>query len=58
LTIVDQQGKRVAAIIDGVVAAGRHEAFWDAQQVRAGVYVANMKIAGRPGWAGRIVIAK
>ena len=58
MTIFDQQGKRIAAIIDGVISAGRHEAVWDAHRVRAGVYVAKMTIDGRQGGAERIVIAK
>jgi hypothetical protein len=58
MAIFNQQGKRIAAIIDGVIPAGRHEAVWETHRARAGVYVVNMTIGGRATGAGKIVIAK
>jgi len=56
--ILDQRGRRIAAVTDGIVPAGRHEAVWDAKRVRAGVYVCRVEIDGRGEWAGKIVIGK
>jgi hypothetical protein len=58
MNIFDQQGRRVAVIINGIIPAGRHEAVWDAKQVPAGVYVCRTAIDGVEGWSGRIVIGK
>jgi len=56
--IFDQRGRRIAAVVDGIVPAGRHEAVWDAKLVRAGVYVCRVEIDGRGEWAGKIVVGK
>ncbi|MGA2506260.1 MAG: arabinofuranosidase catalytic domain-containing protein [Chitinispirillaceae bacterium] len=58
MNVFDQQGRRVAAIVNGVIAAGRHEAVWDAKRVPAGVYVCRTAIDGMEGWTGKIVIGK
>jgi non-reducing end alpha-L-arabinofuranosidase len=58
VTILDQRGRRIAAIIDGIIPAGRHEAVWDAKRVPAGVYVCRVAMDGMEGWTGRIVIGK
>ena len=58
INIFDEQGRRVAAIVDGIISAGRHEAVWNAKRVPAGVYVCRTAIDGRDGWTGRIVIGK
>jgi hypothetical protein len=34
----DRAGRRVATLLDGTMAAGRHEAMWDARALPAGVY--------------------
>ena len=48
----------IAAIVDGVVPAGRHEAVWNAKRVPAGMYVCRTAIDGRDGWSGKIVVGK
>jgi non-reducing end alpha-L-arabinofuranosidase len=58
MSIVDQRGRQIAVIADGVIAAGRHEAVWDARQIPAGVYVCRIVIDGRDGWAGKVVVGK
>jgi hypothetical protein len=58
MSIVDQRGRQIAAIVDGVVPAGRHEAVWDAKRVPAGVYICRIAIDGMEGWTGKIVIGK
>ena len=58
MNIFDQQGRQVAAIVDGVIPAGRNKAVWNTKRVPAGVYVCRIVIEGRNGWAERIVIGK
>jgi hypothetical protein len=58
MNVFDQQGRRIAAIVDGVVSAGRHDAVWNANRVPAGVYIVRMAIDGQNGWAGRIITGK
>lgn len=56
MIIVDQRGRRIASVVNGVVSAGRHQAVWDARLVPAGVYVCSINIDGRNRWSGKIVI--
>jgi hypothetical protein len=56
--IVDQRGRQIAAIVNGVIPAGRHEAVWDANRIPAGVYICRVSIDGLEGWTGKIVIGK
>jgi non-reducing end alpha-L-arabinofuranosidase len=58
MNIFDQQGRRVAVIVDGVMPAGRHQAVWDATRVPAGVYVCRTDIDGLEGWSDRIIVGK
>ena len=58
MNIFNQQGRQIAAIVDGIIPAGQHDAVWDAKRVPMGVYIVKMTIDGRDGWAGRIVIGK
>jgi hypothetical protein len=58
VNILDQRGRRIAPVADGIVSAGRHEAVWDAKRVRAGVYICRVEIDGMAGWTGKIVIGK
>jgi hypothetical protein len=58
MTIFDQQGRRIAAIVDGIIPAGRHEAVWNVKRVPAGVYVCRTTIDGMIGWAGKIIVGK
>jgi hypothetical protein len=58
MNIVDQRGRRIAVVVDGVIPAGRHEAVWNAKRIPAGVYIWRIAIDGKEGWAGRIVIGK
>jgi non-reducing end alpha-L-arabinofuranosidase len=58
VNIFDQQGRRIAPVLYGIITAGRHEAFWDTKRVPAGVYVFRVAIDGREEWAGKIIIGK
>ncbi len=58
MNIADLQGRQVAAIFDGVIPAGQHQAVWNARQVPAGVYVWRIAMDGRDGWSGKIVIER
>ncbi len=58
MNIVDQRGRRIAVIVNGVVSAGRHEAVWDAKRVPAGVYFVRIAIGDREGCTEKIVIGK
>jgi hypothetical protein len=58
MNVFDQQGRRIAVIVDNVITAGWREAFWDATRVPAGVYIVRVAIDGRNTWAGRIIAGK
>jgi non-reducing end alpha-L-arabinofuranosidase len=58
VNIFNQQGRRVAAIVNGVIPAGRHAAVWDAKRIPPGVYICRTAIDGRYEWAGKIVLEK
>ena len=58
ISIVDQQGKHVAAIESGMIPVGRHEVVWDAKRVPAGVYICRATIEGTEGWTEKITIQK
>jgi hypothetical protein len=58
MNIVDLQGRQIAAIFDGVIPAGLHEAVWNARQVPAGVYVWRIEIDGRDSWSGKMVLGR
>lgn len=58
IDVFNQQGRRIAVIVNGTVPAGRHEAVWDASGVPAGVYVCRTAIDGKKGWSERIVIGR
>ncbi|HEX7510483.1 MAG TPA: arabinofuranosidase catalytic domain-containing protein [Chitinivibrionales bacterium] len=58
MIIVDQRGRRIDAIVNRAVTAGRHEAVWNAKQVPAGVYFWRISIDGSDGAVGKIVVGK
>jgi len=58
ITIVDQRGRNIATVSNGIFAAGRHTAVWDTKRVPAGVYVCRASIDGMEGWAGKIVVGR
>jgi hypothetical protein len=58
MNIFDQQGRRVAAVVNGIVTAGRHEAVWDAKQVPSGIYFWKMTFDGNDAGAGKVVVGK
>jgi hypothetical protein len=58
MNVFDQQGRRVAVINSGMKAAGEHKLFWDARQQPSGVYVAQVMLDGRNGWAEKIIVGK
>lgn len=58
MNVYDQQGRRIAVIVDNVLSAGSREAIWDATRFPAGIYIVKMAIDGRNTWAGRIIAGK
>ncbi len=58
MKIVNQQGRLIASIINGVIPAGHHEAVWNAKQAPAGVYIWRIMIDGRYGWTGKVALGK
>jgi hypothetical protein len=58
MNIVDQRGRRITTVVDGVIPTGRHEAVWNAKRIPAGVYIWRIAIDGQEGWTGRIVIGR
>jgi hypothetical protein len=58
MNVYNQQGRHIAAIVNGVMPAGTHEAVWDAKRIPAGVYICRTAIDGLEGWTGKIVIEK
>lgn len=58
VSIIDQCGRRIAVIVNGVIPAGRHEAVWDLLRVPIGIYIVSMVIDGRENYAGKVVAGK
>jgi hypothetical protein len=58
MNIVDERGRQVAAIVNGIMSAGKHEAVWNAKRVPAGVYICRMAIEGREGATEKIIVGK
>ena len=58
MNIFDINGRHIAAIVNGVIPVGLHEAIWDAKRVPTGIYIWKIAIDGRSGGSGRIVIGK
>jgi len=49
LTIHDLAGRTVARLLDGIAAAGKHEARWRVNGISPGVYFARLELLGRSG---------
>jgi hypothetical protein len=58
MTVVDQRGKQIATVINGIVSSGKHEAAWDVKRVPPGVYIWRSIVDGRESAAGKIVIGQ
>jgi hypothetical protein len=58
MIVVDQRGRRIGAIVNKALTAGRYNAVWNAKLVPAGVYFWRMTIDGRDGATGKIVVGK
>ena len=58
MTVFDQQGRQVAAVACGVMAAGRHEVRPGTKPLPAGMYLWKMAIDGRDAGNGKIVVGK
>jgi len=58
ITIVDQCGRRIATIVNGIIPSGRHDAVWDAKRTPTGVYLCRAIIDGMSGWTGKIIVGK
>jgi len=58
MNIVDQRGRRIASIINGIVPAGRYAEVWDTKRIPAGVYVYRAAVDETTGWTGKIVVVK
>ena len=46
LTVVDILGREIATLLDGEVAAGRHEAVLDGGRLASGVYLVRLEAEG------------
>jgi hypothetical protein len=58
ITIVDQRGRLMATVINGIVPAGRHAAVWNAKRIPSGVYVCRVAMDGMGGFTGKLVVEK
>lgn len=58
MNIINQQGKQVASIHEGIVPAGMHTTTWNTRNIPAGVYVCWATIEGMARWAGKITVGK
>ena len=58
MNIIDQQGRRIATVMNGVNGAGRHEAVWNAKSIPVGVYIWKIAIDDNEKWSGKIIIGK
>jgi hypothetical protein len=58
MNIFDQQGRRIAPVVSGIITAGRHEAIWEAKQFPSGIYFLRMTIDGRESGTGKIIVGK
>jgi hypothetical protein len=55
LTVIDQHGRRIADISEGVKPAGNHEVAWNAARLPAGVYIWKLMVDGKCSMSGKIV---
>jgi hypothetical protein len=58
IAILDQRGRQLAAIANGVRPAGMNKAIWYSGRVPAGVYIWKLAVDGRDGGAGKIIVGK
>lgn len=58
MNLFDQRGRRIAAIVDGIIPAGNHVAVWNAKRFPSGMYVCRVAIDGMENWAGEIIVGK
>jgi len=58
LRVVDLQGRDLASLMEGNVAAGRHDAVWNAGKAHPGVYILALQIDGKSAWSGTIVVQR
>ena len=58
MNIIDQQGRRIAAMASGIKSPGRHQAVWDAKRISAGVYFCRIAVDNKDGGTGKIIISK
>ena len=58
ITIIDQCGRRIATIANGVRHAGMNEARWDSGRTPAGIYIWRIVTEGRESGAGKIIVGR
>ena len=58
LHAVDLQGRVVATLLDGEVAAGGHDAVWNARNAQPGIYILSLEIEGQQGWSGKVLVGR
>jgi len=63
LEIIDILGRRVRTLVDGVLAAGRHDVSWDGagesgRPLASGVYFSRLVVSGRPSEMRPLVLLK
>jgi non-reducing end alpha-L-arabinofuranosidase len=56
--VFNQQGRRIAALVDGVIPGGLHDVSWDTKRVPAGVYFWTIAIDSRHAGSGEIIVEK
>ena len=58
IRVVDFQGRVAARIVDEEVAAGRHDATWDAKRMHSGIYALVMDVEGAKVWSGNVIVGR
>lgn len=58
LVVHDARGREVGRLALGTLAAGRHAVGWDATEMAAGVYVAQVLVAGKVAGSGKVTLVK
>lgn len=56
LAVFAPDGRRVATLVDGPLAAGAHTVVWDAARQARGVYLARLKAGDRVRWAKLVLL--
>lgn len=58
LEVSDLQGRRIATMVQGLVAAGPHRSIWNAAKAPEGLYIASLIVDGKRPWSERFVLGR